>query len=230
MEYNTSKTDLILKEYGRNIQKLVKYVVTVEDKEQRTQYANTLIELMRQLNPVMKESPTEYSQKLWDDLYIMSEFTLEVDSPFPMPEKELLGKKPKRMDYNTHKIGYKHYGRNIELLIQKAIEIEDEEERDAAVLYIGRLMKSFYSTWNKEVVDEEVIIGHIRELSKNQLNLDVAKVKESSLFESTTSHRDSRTDRGDRNLDRDRSRTNKPRRPSTGKTSTSNNNPKRRKN
>lgn len=205
MEYNTNKSDLILKEYGRNIQKLAEYVVKIEDKDQRTRYAHTLIELMRQINPITKESPAEYSQKLWDDLYIMSGFSLEVDSPFPMPEKELLGKKPKRMAYNNNDISFKHYGRNVELLIEKAIQLEDPEEKANAVKFIGRLMKSFYAVWNKEVIDEEVIVNHIRQLSKNQLDINVDEVKANSLFESNTKG-DTRESRDLRDKDRERER------------------------
>ncbi|MDQ3536083.1 MAG: DUF4290 domain-containing protein [Bacteroidota bacterium] len=230
MEYNTSKSDLILKEYGRNIQKLAEYVVKIEDRDQRTRYAHTLIELMRQINPVTKETPAEYSQKLWDDLYLMGNFNLEVDSPFPMPEKELLGKKPKRMDYNNNQVSFKHYGRNVELLIQKAIELEDPDEKANAVKFIGRLMKSFYAVWNKEVIDEEVIVEHIRLLSKNQLDINVEEVKANSLFESNTKGdtRESR-DMRDKERERERPRGGLKKRPGTGKNIQSNQN-KRRKN
>ncbi|CAN5605433.1 hypothetical protein BH23BAC1_BH23BAC1_09630 [soil metagenome] len=237
MEYNTSKTDLILKEYGRNIQKLAEYVVKIEDKEQRTRYAHTLIELMRQINPVTKETPAEYSQKLWDDLYIMSGFNLDVESPFPMPEKELLGKKPKRMDYNNNEVSYKHYGRNVELLIEKAIELEDEEEKAAAVIFIGRLMKSFYASWNKEVIDEEVIIEHIRQLSGNKLDINVNDVKSKNLFETNAKERDKDRDnrerdrdRGDRDRDRDRDRPRSNKKRSGSNKLNSSNQNKRRKN
>ncbi|MDQ3395360.1 MAG: DUF4290 domain-containing protein [Bacteroidota bacterium] len=233
MEYNTSKKDVILKEYGRNIQKLAEYVVKIEEKEERTRYAHTLIELMRQINPITKESPQEYSQKLWDDLFLMSGFSLEVDSPFPMPEKELLGKKPKRMDYNNNNVSFKHYGRNVELLIQKAIELEDPEEKANAVKFIGRLMKGFYAVWNKEVIDEEVIVEHIRLLSKNQLDISVAEVKANSLFESNTKG-DTRESRDMREKDRERDRerprgTGIKKRPIAGKNNQSNQ-IKRRKN
>lgn len=182
---------LILKEYGRNVQKLVNYVTTIEDKEKRTQYAYTLIDLMKQINPAMKEGP-EYAQKLWDDLYIMSGFNLDVDSPYPMPEKEILGRKPKRLDYNHHNIRYKHYGRNMELLIDKAIALEDEEEKEAAVVYVGKLMKSFYASWNKDVVDDSVIVDNIKTLSKGRLEISVDKVKENNLFDTSSKDRNKR--------------------------------------
>ncbi|GAB3013237.1 DUF4290 domain-containing protein [uncultured Cyclobacterium sp.] len=176
------KNKVILKEYGKNIQKLVDYVKTVPDQEKRTEYAYALVELMKQLNPLLK---TESDQKLWDDMYIMSDFSLEVDSPFPMPEKELLGKKPLPIGYPKGEVRYKHYGRNIEKLIAKAIEIEDDQEQETALIYIGQLMRSFHSTWNRENFDDAIIIDDIKSLSKGKLHIDLEKVKENGLFETS---------------------------------------------
>ncbi len=181
-EYNTQKPKLVLKEYGRNIQKIVEYMSTVEDDEKRNLYANVLVDLMRQINPNIKDS-TEYNQKLWDDLIIMSDFKADVESPYPKPDKEVLFKKPQKVDYNVNRIRYKHYGRNIELIIKKAIATEDPEERESFIIYLGKLMKTFYLGWNKEVVSDDVIINHIKELSNNKLEIDADKVKEGGLFE-----------------------------------------------
>ena len=178
-----SGKEIVLKEYGRNTQKIVNYILTIEDREKRTKYANTLIELMKQINPSMRDAQDSY-HKLWDHLYIMADFNLDVDSSYPMPEKELLGRKPMRVPYNTHKLRYKHYGKNIELLIEKAIQMEDPTDREAAIIYIGRLMKRFYSTWNKENIDDDIIIEHLREMSANKLVFDAAKVKAERLFDS----------------------------------------------
>ena len=120
------KQKLILKEYGKNIQRLVDHITAIEDRDKRTQSAYTAIEIIKQLNPTMKQ---ENDQKLWDDLHIMSDFKLEVDSPFPIPEKELLGKKPLPIGYPKGEIRFKHYGRNIEKLIENAIKIEDNDEK-----------------------------------------------------------------------------------------------------
>jgi hypothetical protein len=182
-EFANPQNHLILKEYGRNVQKLVDHITAMEDREKRTRYASTLVELMRQIHPGMRDGQ-DYSNKLWDDLYIMSRFNLDVDSPYPLPEKTLLGKKPKPVGYNTHHLKYKHYGKNIELLIEKAIILESEEDRLAAIAYIGKLMKTFYSTWNKENVDDNVILEHLRELSDNQLDISIERVKAESLFDS----------------------------------------------
>ncbi|MBS9523974.1 DUF4290 domain-containing protein [Litoribacter ruber] len=183
MEINEkNKHSVILKEYGKNIQKLVDYVQTVPDKQKRTDYAYTLVDLMKQLNPQLK---SESDQKLWDDLYIMSNFELDVDAPFPMPEKELLGKRPQMIGYPEGEVKYKHYGRNIEKLIEKAIEIEDDEEQEAAIIFIGQLMRSFHSTWNKENFDDGIILDDIKTLSKGRLHIDLEKVKENGLFETS---------------------------------------------
>ncbi|WP_339923628.1 DUF4290 domain-containing protein [uncultured Cyclobacterium sp.] len=176
------KNKVILKEYGKNIQKLVDYVKTVPEQDKRTEYAYALVELMKQLNPLLK---TESDQKLWDDMYIMSDFSLKVDAPFPMPEKELLGKKPLPIGYPKGEVRFKHYGRNIEKLIEKAIEIEDDEEQEIAVIYIGQLMRSFHSTWNRENFDDAIILDDIKTLSKGKLHIDLEKVRENSLFETS---------------------------------------------
>jgi hypothetical protein len=200
--YNTQQNQLILKEYGRNVQKIVDHIITIEDKEKRNKYAQILVELMRQIHPGMRDSQ-DYSNKLWDDLYILSGFNLDVDAPYPMPEKTLLGKKPKRVAYNTHELHYKHYGRNVELLIEKAVGMENPEEKQNAIIYIGKLMKNFYGTWNKENVDDAVIVEHLREMSDNRLNISVDKVKAENLFDQGPKER---SDRDRDNRDRDKSK------------------------
>lgn len=181
-DYNSQRSYLILKEYGRNIQNLVSHLLTIDDREVRTRYAYAVIELMKQVNPAMKESP-EYAQKLWDDLYIISNFKLEVDGPYPMPESKLIGTKPKRVGYPSNKTTLKHYGQNIEKLVQKAIDVEDEEERKAVTVHVGRLMRSFYHAWNKELMEEEVILQQLRRLSNGKLDLDLEEIKEHNLFD-----------------------------------------------
>lgn len=174
---------IILKEYGRNTQNIVNYILTIEDRSKRTQYAKTLIELMKQINPGMRDAQDSY-QKLWDHLYIMSNFKLDVDSPYPLPETSIFDKKPMRVGYNMHNLHFKHYGRNIELLIKKAIELTDTEEQEAAIIYIGKLMKRFYGSWNKENIDDAVIVEHLHRMSNNKLKVDVNRVKAENLFDS----------------------------------------------
>lgn len=181
--FEPDKQRLILKEYGKNIQRLVDHITAIEDREKRTQSAYTVIEIIKQLNPNIK---AETDQKLWDDVYIMSDFKLDIDAPFPMPEKELLGKRPLPIGYPKGEVKFKHYGRNIEKLIEKAIEIENDEEQEAAIIFIGQLMRSFHSTWNRENFDDGIILDDIKTLSKGRLHIDLEKVRENSLFESNT--------------------------------------------
>lgn len=181
-DYNTVKPSLILKEYGRNIQMLVAYLDTLEDREKRSEMAATLIELMKLINPSAKDAQ-ETAQKLWDDLYIMSDFGLDIDGPYPKPDREILNKKPDRLGYRTSEVRFKHYGRNIELLIQKAIDLEDAEEKEAAIIHIGRLMKGFQFAWNRDIGDEGTILKDMRYLSKNKLDIDLEKVKANNLFD-----------------------------------------------
>lgn len=189
-EITVKRPPLVLKEYGRNIQKIVGYLNTIPDKETRTKYAYVTIELMKQINPSIKETlPGENSQKLWDDLYIMSDFKLDVDGPFPKPALDTLYKKPMRLKYNLNRIKYKHYGQNILLMIKKAVESDNEEEKENITLFIGKLMKSFYSTWNKENVDDSVIAENISELSGGRLTVDIDKVRANHLFDSSQKER-----------------------------------------
>jgi hypothetical protein len=181
-DYNTQRPPLILKEYGRNVQKLAAYINTLEDKEKRNRFAHLLTDLMRQIHPNMRDGQ-DYSNKLWDDLYILSGFDLDVEGPFPLPEKTLLGKKPRQVPYNTHQLKFMHYGRNVELMIEKASQLEDTKEREIAIIYLGRLMKTFYTTWNKDTVDDAVIVNQIREISGGKLQISVEKVKSLGLFD-----------------------------------------------
>jgi hypothetical protein len=181
-KYYNDYQKITLKEYGRNVQKIIDFILTIEDREKRTRYAHTIVELMRQLNPNMRDSQ-DYNQKLWDHLYIMSGFRLDVDSEYSMPEKDMLGKKPKKLSYNNNDLKFKHYGRNVELLIARAAQLEDDEERESAIIYVGRLMKNFYSTWNKENIEDEVIWQQMQQIAGGKLRMDPEKIRSSNLFD-----------------------------------------------
>jgi hypothetical protein len=129
----------------------------------------------------MKDNSQDYSKKLWDDLYIMSNFELNVQSPFPPPSPESLGKAPRKVAYNQHNLKFKHYGRNVELLILRAIAEEKEDDKKILVAYIARLMKGFYVTWNKESVDDAVIWQNIKEMSENLLGTIVDELSQEGL-------------------------------------------------
>ncbi|MEQ9439085.1 MAG: DUF4290 domain-containing protein [Cyclobacteriaceae bacterium] len=183
LEYNASRPDVILKEYGRNIQKLANHLSTIEDREQRTRYAYTLIELMRQLNPNVKDN-NETTQKLWDDLFIMTNFTLDVEAPYPPPEVDILTKKPGRVPYSTEPVRYRHYGKNMERLVEQASELEDPDEKRGATIYLGKLMKTFYGVWNRENIDDEIIVRDMKHMSRGKLDISVEEVKQGNLFDS----------------------------------------------
>lgn len=207
LEYNTERTEVKLLEYGRNIQKLVNHIKTIEDKEKRSAYAKTLTDLMKQINTNIKGNQ-DYDQKVWDDLYLISNFEMDVEAPFPMPDKEAIGKKPQRVAYKNSKIKYLHYGRNVEIMIEQAIAMEDPETREAAIIHIGRLMKGFYNTWNKDNIDDEIILKQIKQLSNNQLDIDIEKVKENGWFNNNVkeNHRSNRGGGRDNNRRRNHKR------------------------
>lgn len=181
-EYNTQRPHIILKEYGRNVQKLVEYIRNNPSKEKRTELAYTLIELIKQLTPTVKDQP-ENPQRVWDDLYIIADFNLDVNNPYPTPERDILFKKPLKVDYPQSQVRFKHYGKNIEKLVKEALKKEDPQEREDAIIYLGKLMKTFYGNWNKETIDDSVILKDIQEMSGGALNMTIEKVREDNLFE-----------------------------------------------
>lgn len=205
-EYNTQRSNIILKEYGRNVQKLVDYIRTVPDKEKRTAMAYTLIDLIKQLNPAVKDQP-ENPQRMWDDLYIIADFNLDIDAPYPPPPLDTLNKKPMKMHYPQSDVRFKHYGKNIESLVREALKKDTPEDREEAVIYLGKLMKTFYSAWNKETLDDSVILKDIKNMSEGKLTMNLDKIREDNLFEKL--YRDKgkpRSNSGDRDRDRDRNR------------------------
>lgn len=181
-DYNTQRPFIILKEYGRNVQKLVEYIRTIPSKEKRTEMAYTLIELIKQLTPTIKDQP-ENPQRVWDDLYIIADFNLDINSPYPVPERDILFKKPEKVDYPQSTVRFKHYGKNIEKLVKEALKKEDPQEREDAIIYLGKLMKTFYGNWNKETIDDSVILKDIQAMSGGALNMTIEKVREDNLFE-----------------------------------------------
>lgn len=181
-EYNSQRSPIILKEYGRNVQKLVDYIRSVPDKEKRTEMATTLLELIKQLAPVGKDNQ-ENPQRMWDDLFVIADFNMDINSPYPMPERDILFKKPKRMPYPQENVRWKHYGKNIERLVKEVLKDETIKDKEEAVIYLGKLMKTFYSNWNKEMLDDSVILKDIKAMSDGQLTMNIEKVREDNLFE-----------------------------------------------
>lgn len=174
MSYNTGRGTMIIPEYGRNVQKMVDFACTVEQKEERNKVAKAIIAVMGQLNPHLRDE--EYKHKLWAHLFIMSEFKLDVDSPYPIPTAETFNSKPARVAYPQSKMRYGHYGKVIPSMIEKCIAIEDEKEKHALKIIIANMMKKSYLMWNRDTVNDELILAQLKELSKGALILEDASV------------------------------------------------------
>lgn len=170
MEYNTRRNKLLIPEYGRNIQGLVDYALTIGDREKRTAFANVIISAMAQVNPSVKEL-SNYKHKLWDHLFIMSGYKLEVDAPFPMPKSEQIEAKPERLQYRNSFIRFRPYGKLVEKLIDKIIEMPDGEEKRMLIEYTAQHLKRSYLQWNVSSCDDEMILKHFDQLSHGQLKL-----------------------------------------------------------
>lgn len=162
---------MIIPEYGRNIQKMIDFAITVDDRQERNRVALAIIDVMGQLNPHLRDV-TDFKHKLWDHIFIISEFKLDVDSPYPKPTAETFMTKPDRVSYPSNDIRYKHYGKTVERIIAKGKEYPEGDEKKALVEQIANLMKRSYLTWNRDSVNDEVIVKQLEELSKGQLKLE----------------------------------------------------------
>lgn len=171
MQYNTSREILVMKEYGRHIQKMVDYVVTIEDRNERQEQAHVLIELMGFLNPHLR-NVEDFRHKLWDHLFYMSGFKLDVDSPYPIPTKENYKEKPNPLPYPNRQATHAHLGRNLDTLIDKALEETDPEKREWYTHTIIYYIKLAYATWHKEQVSDESIISELKSITKGQLQIE----------------------------------------------------------
>ncbi len=181
MDYNTSLPHMIIPEYGRNIQKMIDFAISVEDREERNKVAQAIINVMGQLNPHLRDV-TDFKHKLWDHIFIISDFKLDVDSPYPKPTRETFQTKPDRVLYPSNDIRYKHYGKTVERIIAKAREYPDGEEKNALVESIANLMKRSYLAWNRDSVNDEVILKQLVELSKGELKADPSALKNTQTF------------------------------------------------
>lgn len=170
MEYNTQRGKLIIPEYGRNIQKMIEHAIGLQDQEERNKAAKVIIGVMGQLNPHLRDV-SDFKHKLWDHLFIISDFKLNVDSPYPKPTLQTLSITPERIPYPDNKIRYKHYGKTIELMIEKAKTFKEGPEKEALIMAIANHLKKSYLTWNKDSVNDEHILKDLEELSNGELKL-----------------------------------------------------------
>jgi len=170
MEYNTKRNKLVIPEYGRNVQKMVEYDISIKDKEKRNELARLIVRIMTQMH-ISSGSYGDYTHKIWDHLFIISDFLLDVDSPYPLPDKSKIEKDPEPIEYSDGKIKHKTYGRNLQKIIQKAIEWEEGEEKEALVKLIANNLKKAYLNWNSLSVDDEQIKKDLDKLSGGKLKL-----------------------------------------------------------
>lgn len=168
MEYNTTRNHLIIREYGRHVQKMVEHVLTIEDDKRRQQQAQVLIELMGILNPHLK-NVEDFRHKLWDHLFLISDFKLDVESPYPVPTREKLKARPDPMPYPKRYPRFSHLGKNLEIVIDKALKEEDEGKRLGFANAIAYYMKLAYSNWHKDMVHDDAIQSELSTITKGQL-------------------------------------------------------------
>lgn len=168
--YNTERVRLYIPEYGRNVQKMVDYLKTIEDRQKRNEQARAVIRVMEIINPAVKLQE-DYEHKLWDHLHIISDFSLDVDSPYPVPAPESLNERPLPVPIEKRPIKAVHYGRNIENIIELTASIEDEDVRTEMIRSLAVYMRQQYLIWNKDSVSDETIFQDIERLSDNRIKV-----------------------------------------------------------
>ena len=180
MDYPTLQGKLIMPEYGRNIQQMVKHAMSIEDREERTRCVKTIINTMGNLFPYLRDV-NDFKHKLWDHIAIMSDFQLDIDYPYEIVKPENLYTRPDNVPYQSHRMHYQHYGITLEKMIERVADYEDGEERTELIRLIANQMKKCFLAWNKEVVDNRKIFEDLRELSKGKLDFtdDTFKLVES---------------------------------------------------
>ena len=171
MEYNTTREKLILPEYGRNVQNMISHAMDIKDREERNRATQAIIEVMGQLNPHLRDVD-DYRHKLWTHLFLMSDFKLDVDSPYETPKPEVLNEKPEQMSYPSGKIRFGHYGKYTEQLLKKANEIDEQDAKDSFKMAMANLMKKQYLVHNNGAVENHVIAENLNELSNGDLSID----------------------------------------------------------
>lgn len=181
MEYNSQRPRMQISEYGRYVHLMIDQALATNDRELRTKMANAIIQVMGQLNPHLREM-NDYKHKLWDHLFIMSEFKLDVDSPYPKPEKNKLETKPDRILYPQDKISHRHYGKYIQRVIEESAKVEDPQLRESLISSIAHHLKKSYLMYNRDSVEDDIIFKDMDILSKGTLkpgeNLHLAAANE----------------------------------------------------
>jgi hypothetical protein len=181
MEYNTSRDHLIIPEYGRNVQRMVQHCLSIENREQRNKVAQSIIDVIGNLNPQIRDVP-DFKHKLWDHMFIMSDFKLDVDSPYPIPTPTTFESKPDKVQYPGKNDKLRHYGHIVRKMIDYAVQLEDGPLKEGLIVSIANQMKKSYLMWNKDTVDDDVIFAELRILSKGMLNVSGIELSSNYQF------------------------------------------------
>ncbi len=171
MSYNTQESPMVISEYGRSIQKMMDIIIAEKDRIKRTELAEGVIQVMISLNPQIKELD-DYEHKLWDHLAIISDYKLDVDGPFPQPEREAVNQKPSPIPYKEEHIKFRFYGRNLQQMVEQAAELDDPELKKVLVNYIASFMVNSSRNWNDENLDKTTVVNHLKTLSKGELKVE----------------------------------------------------------
>jgi hypothetical protein len=169
-DYNTQRSRMALPEYGRNVQKMIEHIKTIEDRDERNRAARAIIQVMGNLNPHLRDVG-DFKHKLWDHLALISDFELDIETPYPKPERSKFTEKPKRVPYHQGAIRHMHYGRVIQDMIGAVALMDDSEEKNVLIKMILNQMKKSYLTWNKGQVSDEAIILDMLEMSGGSLKV-----------------------------------------------------------
>ena len=176
LEYNTEREDLIIPEYGRHIKKMIDHVSSLRSKDERNKLSNAIISVMGNLQPHLRDVP-DFQHKLWDQLFIMSNFKLDADSPFEKPSKDILDSKPFPLEYPQSFPKYRFYGNNIKIMIDEAVKWDNSDKKDALIFTIANHMKKCFLNWNKDNVEDQVIFEHLYELSDSKIDIKNSNIE-----------------------------------------------------
>ncbi len=208
MEYNTDRTLLYMPEYGRIIQQLVERCKEITNKEKRNEMAVAIVDFMGQRNPHLRDEEN-YKHKLWDHLFLLADYDLDVESPYPIPSREDAKNFPNKMEYTKLQGEFKFYAKSILQLIEKAIILEEGEEKEALIEVIANNMKKSYNIYNKEHVTDDVIFRHLKELSENRLDLTgIDSLEKSKIYHSSNNRNNRNKNQNNHNNNRRKNQNN----------------------
>lgn len=199
-DYNTTQAPIVFSEYGRNVQRLVEYLGTIDDRDERNRKANTVIAIMGNLNPHLRDT-ADYKHKLWDHLFAMSNFTLDVDSPYPIPTPETLYRKPETVPYLGNHIKFRFYGRNVQSMVKEAADMEEGDEKQYFINMIASFMRNSSKNWNDENLSAEAIAEHLEVLSEGRLRINPEELtlSEVARYPTNNNYRQNNNQRNNRN-------------------------------